>query len=251
MGIIADTMLELGGKVTGVFAVLHVFTIGLEDAGIRAGLGEDFAEDGEIDTKGFAEREPFREAGGVDVHDHVDERFDVGGLAGFADVAHGPAEFLEDGFRAVVGGFFATNHEVKGAFARLGDAGGHAGFEAFGTGGFGALFDSAMDVGGDGGAIDEDFTTGILEEARAFFGEDFVHGSVVGDDGDDHVRKFGDAREVFAGFSAEFRGEFLRDFTAGIVNRRNGVAAIFEAPSHVRAHATDSDKSDFFWHKVG
>jgi len=38
------------GEVTGVFAVLHVLAVGLEDAGVGAGLGEDFAQHGEVDS---------------------------------------------------------------------------------------------------------------------------------------------------------------------------------------------------------
>ena len=71
-----------GGEETGVIAVLHVFAIGLENARVGAGLGENFAQHGEIKPERGTEAEAFREPGGVDVHDHVDERLHFRGLAG-------------------------------------------------------------------------------------------------------------------------------------------------------------------------
>ena len=44
----------------------------------------------------FSQAETFGEARGVDVHDHVDESFHLGGLAGLADILETAAHVLED-----------------------------------------------------------------------------------------------------------------------------------------------------------
>ena len=68
-----------------------------------------------------AESEALGEAGGVDVHDHVDERLHLRGLAGVADVAQGGAEILQDGLHLVEGGLVAGTHEIERAVAGLRD----------------------------------------------------------------------------------------------------------------------------------
>ena len=64
-------------------------------AGIRAGLRKHFAQHREIEAERVAEPEAFGEPGGVDVHDHVDERFHLRGFAGRADVTHERLKFSE------------------------------------------------------------------------------------------------------------------------------------------------------------
>ena len=70
-----------GGKEAGVIAVLHVLAVGLQHARVGAGLGKDFAQHGEIEPERVAQAETFGEAGGVDVHHHVDQRLHLRGLA--------------------------------------------------------------------------------------------------------------------------------------------------------------------------
>ena len=57
-------------------------------ARIGAGFAENFAQHREIEPERVAQAEPFGEPGGVDVHDHVNERLDLRGFAGFADIAN-------------------------------------------------------------------------------------------------------------------------------------------------------------------
>ena len=153
-----------GAEPAVVFAGDHVGGVGLEDAGVGAGLGEDFADEIEVVAEVGGESEAFGEAGGVDVHDHVDEGFDFGGGAGGADEAAVDGHVFEDGEEALVDGLVAGEHEVEFAFAGMADAGGHAGFEGISAGGFGGGVDFAMDGGGDGGAVDEGFAGGVGEE---------------------------------------------------------------------------------------
>ena len=89
------------GEETGVVAVLHVLAVGLEHAGVGAGLRKHFAEHGEIKPERGSEAETLGESGGVDIHDHVDQSLHLRGLAGGADVAERNAEIFEGGFRAL------------------------------------------------------------------------------------------------------------------------------------------------------
>ena len=184
-----------GGEVALVLAGLHVGAIGFEDAGIGAGLGEDFAEHGEIEAEGVAEAEAFGEAGGVDVHHHIDEGFDLRGAAGGADVTASAAEGLENGRGMADGGGIAGEDEIEGALARLGDAGGHAGLDGGGAGAMGGSLDLEVHVRGDGGEIDEGAAGGANEEIIARGGEDIAHGLIVRDDGEDEIGGGGDFGE--------------------------------------------------------
>ena len=127
-------------------------------------MGENFAEHREIQAEGGAEAEAFGEAGGVDVHDHVDERLHLRGLAGGADVAEGGAEIFEDGLDAIEGGFFAGAHEIERAVAGLGNRGSHAAFEGNGADGFGAALNLDVDFGRERGAVDKGLALGANEE---------------------------------------------------------------------------------------
>ena len=64
-----------------MLAILHVLAVGFENARVGTGLGKNFAEHREIETERIAERETFGKSGGIDVHDHVNERLHLGGLA--------------------------------------------------------------------------------------------------------------------------------------------------------------------------
>ena len=72
----------LGGMVgteeSGVLALDHVIAIGLQDTAVGAGDAEDFGQHFEIQSEGGPEA--FGEPGGIDVHHHVDEGLDLGGL---------------------------------------------------------------------------------------------------------------------------------------------------------------------------
>src|ERR1017187_477670 len=111
---------------TLMVAVLHVLAVGLENLRVGAGLREDLAQHRQVQPEGFAQTEALRQASRVDVHDHVDERFDLGRLPSRADVTHRGTEFLKERPGALEDFSLATAHQVKGALARLGDARSHA-----------------------------------------------------------------------------------------------------------------------------
>ena len=240
-----------GGEVAVVGAILHVFAVGFEDLGGGAGLGEDFAEGVEVEAEGVAQPEAFGEAGGVDVHDHVDERLDLSGLAGGADEARGSAQVREDGLHAGKDVGAAAAHEVEGAGAGLGNGGSHAGFEGNGAGGAGAALDLEVGAGGEGGAVDENFAGGAGEKGVAGFGEDGELGGVVGHHGDDDLGGGGDGGERQGVGGAEFLGEGGGRGGMAIVNGDHEVAAVVKATGHVGAHATDSDEGYFLGHGRG
>ena len=239
-----------GGKITVVGAGLHVFAVGLEDLGGGAGLREDFAEGVEVESEGVAQPEAFGEAGGVDVHDHVDEGLDLRGLAGGADEARGVAQMGEDGLHAGKHLGVSAAHEVERAGAGLGNGGGHAGFEGDGAGGMGAAFDLEVGAGGDGGAVDEDFAGRAGEEGVAGFGKHGELGGVVGHDGDDDIGGGGDGGERRGVFDVEFLGEGSGRGGVVVVDGDHGEAAFVKAARHVGAHATDSDKGYFLGHRM-
>ena len=233
-----------GAEPAVVLAGDHVGGVGFEDAGVGAGLGEDFADEIEIVTEGGGEAKALGEAGGVDVHDHVDEGFDFGGGAGATDEAAVDGHVFEDGEEALVDGLVAGEHEVEFAFAGVADAGGHAGLEGVGPGGFGGGVDFAMDGGGDGGAVDEGFAGGAGEEVVGGVEEDAAHGGVIGDDGEDEVGGGGDFSEGGGGGAMEFGGEGLGERGVVVVDGGDGVTGVFEVAGHVGAHAADADECD-------
>lgn len=236
------------GEEAGVIAVHHVLAIGDEHAGVCAGLGEDFHDLLEIVTEGGGEAEAFRETGGVDVHHHVHERLHFSGLARAPDVAHELAfiaELLEHRLHLGESLFITADHEVERAVAGLVDAGGHAGFERIGLGLAREFLHLHVDLGRERGAIDEDATGGVLQQIVFLIREDVELGLVIGDDGDDDIGEFRDARERGAGGGADLGGEFCGGFLAHIIDGADRVAAFLEATSHVGTHATDPDESNF------
>ena len=66
-------------------------------ARVGAGLGENFAQHGQVQLERIAQGQSFSEPGGIDVHDHVDERLDLGRLAGGADVTKRGAQSFQSG----------------------------------------------------------------------------------------------------------------------------------------------------------
>lgn len=107
----------------------HVGGVGFEDARVGAGLGEDLADEIKVVTESGGEAEAFGEACGVDIHDHIDEGFDLSSGSRTADEAAVDGHVFENGEEALVDGFVTSEHEVEFAFAGVADTGGHAGFE--------------------------------------------------------------------------------------------------------------------------
>jgi hypothetical protein len=236
-----------GAEIAVVVAGNHIGSVGGDDAGVGSGLGKHFEEHLGVEAEGGSEAEAFGEAGGVDVHHHVHEGFYLASGACGADVAEEfslVAEGGEDGYQFIEYSFVATAHEVEGAGAGLGDAGGHAGFEGGGSDFGGGGFDLDVDGGADGGAVDEGFAFGGSEEGIAGGGEDGALGGVVGDDGEDHVGGGGEGGEGGADLRADFGGEGGGGRRVLVIDGGDGEAGFFEATGHVGAHATDADKCD-------
>ena len=135
----------------------------------------------------MTETQAFRQPGGVDVHDHVDQCLDLCGSPGRPDVAQGRTHGREQRLGALERGGVAGTHEVERAIAGLGNAAGHAGFEALGTGPLGACFDGHVDRRRDRGTVDEQPPVGANEQAVAALGEDRIHRLIVGHNGQDGV----------------------------------------------------------------
>ena len=71
-----------------------------EHAGAGPGFAEDLAQHRQVQPEGAGETEALRQAGGVDVHDHVHQRLDLCGATGTADVTDGFPERPQDRFGA-------------------------------------------------------------------------------------------------------------------------------------------------------
>ena len=84
---------------TAVFAVLHIFAVRLQNARGRTGFRKNFTQHCKVKTHRVAQTKTFGEAGGVDVHHHVDQRFYFRRFTRFADVANGLAKFFQNGLR--------------------------------------------------------------------------------------------------------------------------------------------------------
>ena len=123
-----------------MISIYHIFAIGLEDARISACLGEYLHQGFEIEPHGLAQAQAFGQTCSIDIHHHVNQRFDLGRLAGFADVEQVDAHGIEDGAHFVKNSLLATAHQVEGALARLGDAAGHAAFQGGSPDGAGPFF---------------------------------------------------------------------------------------------------------------
>ena len=233
------------GEVTFVVAVAHVLAVGLEHAGVGTGLGENLHDHVQVEAKRIGQSQPLGQAGGVDVHHHVDESLHLRGLAGLADIAFVDGEFAEQFLHLVVGGFIAAEHQVQRAVAGLCDAGGHAALERLRAGRLGQALDFDMDGRADGGAVDEDAALCTGQQAVALVGEDGVHRGVVDHHGDDDLRQLGNLSQCTAGGGAEFGGQFRGGLAADVVHGGDVVSAILQPAGHVGAHAADSDKSYF------
>lgn len=242
-----------GGEKAGVIPVFHILAVGCEHAGIRSGLGKHFHYHVEVELQRTGESETFRESGGVDVHDHVNERLDLGRFAGGTNVTEQfslIAQFDENVLHLVKRGGRAGAHQVERAVSSLRDARRHTGFERFGLRLLCELADLHMHGRRNGCAINENASFCAVEQTVALGRKDFPHGFVVRDHGENDIRQFGDAGQSGAGFRSRFAGQRLCEFCVEIVNGGDGVATFLEPASHVGAHATESDKSNFCSHDV-
>ena len=234
------------GEEAGVVAVLHVLAVGLEDLRVGARLGKHFAQHGEIEPERGAEAEALGKTGGVDVHDHVDEGFYLGGLAGGADVTKGGAEVFENGLDSIEGGALAGAHQIERSVTGLGNGRSHTALQADGADGAGAALDLYVDLGCERGAVDEGLALGAKKQRVAGLAEDGELGGIVSDDRDDHISGGGDGGEGRRVSRANLGGEGGGAGGVDVVDGGHGVVTLFETAGHVGAHATDSDEGDFF-----
>ena len=160
-----------------------------------------------------------------------------------SDKAARGAERLEDRRGFLHDDGIAREDEIKRPLPRLRDAGGHARLDGVGAGLVRGLFDFEVDLGRDGGEVDEDAPLRAGEEVVG--GEDAAHGGVIGDDGQDDVGVGGDVGELFRRGAVEFLGQILRGLAAYVVNRADRKALFHETARHVCAHASDADHTDF------
>ena len=93
-----------------MLAVLHVFAIGLQNARSGAGFGKNFAQHGEIEPERVAQAKTFRQASGIDVHHHVDQRFYLRRFASFPDVANSFAKLFQNWLGGAKRLLFAPAH---------------------------------------------------------------------------------------------------------------------------------------------
>ena len=156
-----------------------------------------------------AEPEAFGQTGGVDVHDHVDQRFHLGGFACFADEANLGGKLFQNRFGFSERVFVSAAHQVELAFARLRDARRHACFERLRTGFVGQLFDLHMHFGRDRGAVDEQFAARVDQQIVASSGKDLPHRVVIRHHGEDHVGRCRDFRQILRGGAPKLRREFV------------------------------------------
>ena len=158
----------------------------------------------------------------------------------------------ENGLEPVERGGLAGAHEVERAVAGLRDGRSHAGLEGGGAGGGGTAGALDVDLGGEGGAVDEGFALGAGEKGVGTggrVGKDGELGGVVGDDGEDDVGGGGYLGEGGGVVRAQFGGEGGGGGSVDVVDGGDDVAVVeLETPGHVGAHATDSDEGDGFRH---
>ncbi len=64
----------------------HVIAIRLKHPRVRPRLRKNFPQHPEINAQCLAQPETFGERGGIGIHDHIDESFDVRGVTYRADV---------------------------------------------------------------------------------------------------------------------------------------------------------------------
>ena len=164
-------------------------------------------------------------------------------------MAQGNAEVFENWLGALQGRIGSSGHEIKCAFAGLGDAGCHAGFERLGTNSLRERLDIEVDLRRDGGAVDEKFALRSNRQAVALLGENRPHGLVIGHNRDDNARKFIHAGQRLRSLGSNLGSQVNSEWRVTIEDSGDLVSFIFEAAGHVRAHAADSNECDGFVHK--
>ena len=69
-----------------MLTVLHVLTVGFQHLGVSTSLRKYLAQHGKIQSQRVSQSQAFGKPCGIDVHHHVDERFDLRRFAGRPDV---------------------------------------------------------------------------------------------------------------------------------------------------------------------
>ncbi len=195
------------------------------------------------------EAESFGETGGIDVHDHIHQCLHLRRTARAADKAAVHAHLLDQRLHLLINGLIASEHQVEFALARVADAAGHAGLQAVRACFFRRVKNLAEHRRGKRGAIHEDLALRVHEQVVARVEIDRAHRHVVRDHGENDIGRRSDIRQLRAGLAAQLGGQIGRRLRIHVHHRGHAVTTIFETTRHVRAHFTDSDKSDCLGHK--
>ena len=93
-----------------MLAILHIFAVGFEHARGCAGLRKNISQHFQIETERGAKRESFGQSSRVDVHHHIDERFNLRRFARFTDKAHDCTKLFQDRLGLTESLFASTAH---------------------------------------------------------------------------------------------------------------------------------------------
>ena len=104
--------------------------------------------------------------------------------------------------------------------------------------------DLHVDLRRDRGAVDEDPALRAGQQAVAALAEYLVHGGIVGDDGDDDVRRRGYSGEGLRGLTIKLAGKRLGQFALNVVDGGNRIALVAQVTRHVRAHPPHAHNTD-------
>src|SRR5439155_4397365 len=92
--------------------------------------------------------------------------------------------------------------------------------------------------------VDEQFAACVDEQIVTSSGKDLPHRIVVRHHGEDHVGCGRDFRQILRGGAPKLRREFCGGSAICVVNRCDMKTAVLQSARHVRAHSTNSDKTN-------
>ncbi len=123
--------------------------------------------------------------------------------------------------------FVPAAHQVKFSFTRLRNARGHASFERFSAGTVREFFNVDVDLWRDRSAINEELSARVHEQVIAGCCENCSHCVIVCHDGENHVRRRSNFRQILRSRAAKFGRERYSGCAISIVNSRYVKLPIF------------------------
>ena len=165
--------------------------------------------------------ESFGQTCGIDVHDHVDQRFHFRGFARLANESNLRGKLLEDRFRFLERFLASAAHQVKLALTRLRDARGHTCLKRLRASFLGKFFDLDVHLWRDGRAVDEQFAARVDQQIVTVARKDLPHRVVVRHNGEDDVGLCRYFRQILCGSAAKLRCERCGGCAVRVVNRRD------------------------------